>query len=196
MEKPGPRFCSHTSKIAETLLPVIQADWKTYPQQVQHRQRNRKRVELTLVLKPNWRLGGSGSRRRGDLDVNSNNKAAYVYRPEKRSSRSTTLYPVYPLSVREWPVMITVLDDLGDQHCRRKRLSMLAASATNLHSALELRQASQRRPADSHSHPSARAKTSTFFAGFMTAARARSTFAYSSTSAESDRSSLAVLGPE
>jgi 4-amino-4-deoxy-L-arabinose transferase-like glycosyltransferase len=52
MEKPGPRFAIMPAKIAETLLANHPADWKTYP----HRGFNivkGKRVDLTLVLKPN-----------------------------------------------------------------------------------------------------------------------------------------------
>ena len=52
MEKSGPRFAIVPTKLAETLLADHPADWKTYT----HRGFNivkGKRVELTLVLKPN-----------------------------------------------------------------------------------------------------------------------------------------------
>ncbi len=52
MEKPGPRFAIMPAKLAETLFTDHPADWKTYP----YRGFNIvkfKRVELTLILKPN-----------------------------------------------------------------------------------------------------------------------------------------------
>jgi hypothetical protein len=52
MEKPGPRFAIMPAKLAETLFADHPADWKSYS----HRGFNLvkgKRVDLTLVLKPN-----------------------------------------------------------------------------------------------------------------------------------------------